>query len=98
MKAAREKLSDTLSYPPRLMPIERAAAYVGFGVSKFRELIDERKMPKPIDIDGSPRWDREQLDSAVDDLRDRRRDPVARSRNVIEQRLLEQERGGDHED
>lgn len=86
-----QKLQDQLCYPPRLMSLERAAAYVGFGPTKFRELIDEGKMPPAIDIDGSPRWDRIELDARVDDLKDRRRNPVKRSRDRLEQRLSEQE-------
>jgi hypothetical protein len=96
MNSGREKLQDCLSYPPRLMPVELAARYVGFGVTKFKELIEERKMPQAIDVDGSPRWDRCDLDAAVDDLKDARSDPVKRSRNRLEQRLREQEQG--HED
>jgi hypothetical protein len=34
------------------MSLERAAAYVGFGPTKFKELIEESKMPKAIDVDG----------------------------------------------
>lgn len=73
------------------MSLERAASYVGFGPTKFRELIEEGKMPHAIDIDGSPRWDRIDLDAAVDDLKDRRRDPIKRSRDRLEQRLAQQE-------
>ena len=75
------------------MSIERAASYVGLGPTKFRELVEERKMPQAIDVDGSPRWDRCDLDAAVDDLKDARSDPVKRSRNRLEERLREQERG-----
>ncbi len=88
----RERLQDQFAYPPRLMSIERAAAYVGFGSTKFHELIADGKMPQAIDVDGSPRWDRIELDAAVDDLKDRRRDPIKRSQDRLEQRLREQER------
>ena len=90
----REKLQDTLAYPPRLMDVERAAAYVGFGRTKFLELVDRGKMPQPIDVDGNPRWDRFDLDAAVDDLKDRRRDPVKRSRMSLEERVSKQEAEG----
>jgi len=73
------------------MPLEIAASYVGFGPTKFRELVAERKMPQAIDVDGSPRWDRIELDAACDDLKDRRRDPVKASQDRLEQRLREQE-------
>jgi predicted DNA-binding transcriptional regulator AlpA len=87
----REKLQDSLAYPPRLMDLDRSAAYVGFGRTKFMELVAQGKMPQPIDVDGNPRWDRHELDAAVDDLKDRRRDPVKRSRSNLEDRLAEQE-------
>lgn len=86
-----DKLQDHLAYPPRLMAGDRAAAYVGFGLTKFLELIEEGKMPPAIDIDGSKRWDRIDLDSAVEDLKDKRRDPVARDRDRLEQRLCDME-------
>ncbi len=88
----REKLQDQFGYPPRLMSLERAATYVGFGSTKFRELIDSGKMPPAIDVEGRPRWDRVELDAAVEDLKDRRRDPIKRSRDKLEERLSEQEK------
>ena len=86
------KLADQLCYPLRGMDAERAAAYVGFGRTKFLEMVEDGRMPQPVDIDGSPRWDRIDLDSAFTDLKERRRDPVKRSQDRLEQRLKEQER------
>jgi hypothetical protein len=88
-----EKLQDRLAYPPRLMDEIRAAAYVGFGTTKFGELVDEGIMPPPVVVDGSPRWDRFDLDSSVDNLKDRRRDPVTRDRDRLEQRIHAMEEG-----
>jgi hypothetical protein len=82
-----QKLADQLAYPPRLMSADRAAAYVGFGATKFLELVAQDKMPAAIDIDGSPRWDRLDLDSAVENLKDRRHDPVTRDRERLQERL-----------
>jgi hypothetical protein len=62
MRAVAEKLQDRLAYPPRLFDEARAAAYIGFGTTKFGELVDEGIMSQPIDVDGTPRWDRLQLD------------------------------------
>jgi hypothetical protein len=67
------KLADSLAYPPRLMELERAAAYVGFGRTKFQELVVVGVMPKPLHVEGSPRWDRFDLDRAVDDLKETKR-------------------------
>ena len=55
--------------------------------TKFLEMVDAGIMPPPIDVDGSPRWDRLELDSAVDNLKDRRRDPVTRDRERLQERL-----------
>jgi predicted DNA-binding transcriptional regulator AlpA len=78
-----DKFSDHLAYPPRGMEVERAAAYVGLGRTKFLEMVEAGRMPKPVDLDGSPRWDRADLDSAFDDLKDRRRDPVKRDQDKL---------------
>jgi predicted DNA-binding transcriptional regulator AlpA len=86
-----DKLGDHLAYPPRGMDVERAAAYVGFGRTKFLELVADGRMPPPIDIDGNPRWDRVDLDAAFEDLKQRRRDPVQRGRDRIHARLRQQQ-------
>ena len=91
MTTGRDRFQDHLGYPPRLMSLDRAATYVGFRTTKFKKLIGEGKMPEAIDVCGSPRWDRVDLDAAVDDLKDRRNDPVKRSRDRLEKRLSEQE-------
>jgi len=63
-----EKLQDGLSYPPRGMRAERAAAYVGIGRTKFLELVEKGVLPEPIEIDGMTLWDRLTLDAAFDNL------------------------------
>jgi hypothetical protein len=78
------KLADTLAYPPRLMELERAAAYVGFGRTKFQELIVAGAMPKSLDVEGSPRWDRFDLDSAVDDLKETKSKSAGEIDKIIE--------------
>jgi hypothetical protein len=89
-----EKLQDQLAYPPRLFSEDRAAAYVGFGLTKFSELVDDGIMPPPIDVDGTKRWDRLELDAAVENLKDRRRDPVKRDRDRLEERIRRIEKDG----
>ena len=61
------KLQDNLAYPPRLMRAERAAAYLGFGVTFFLTLVEEGRLPKPKRIKGVVAWDRLALDAFVDD-------------------------------
>jgi len=78
------RLADSLAYPPRLMELERAAAYVGFGRTKFQELVVMGVMPKSLDVEGSPRWDRFDLDRAVDDLKEIKFKPVSEIDGIIE--------------
>jgi hypothetical protein len=85
--SASEKLQDHLAYPPRLLAADRAASYVRFGSTKFLEMVDDGRMLKPVDVDGSKRWDRFELDDAVDNLKDRRRDPVMRDRDRLQERI-----------
>ncbi len=92
---ASDRLSDQIAYPPRGMDAERAASYVGFGRTKFLELVDDGRMPQPVDNDGNPRWDRRELDAAWDDLKERRSDPVQRARDRIHARLQRQQQTGD---
>jgi predicted DNA-binding transcriptional regulator AlpA len=83
-----DKLQDHLAYPPRGMDVDRAAAYVGIGRTKFLELVEDGRMPAPVRIEeGLPRWDRLDLDAAFTDLKDRRKDPVQRDRDKIIERL-----------
>lgn len=88
-----DKLADHLGYPPRGMELERAAAYVGLGRTKFLELVDLGRMPQAVDLEGSPRWDRFDLDRAFDDLKERRKDPVQRGRDELHARLRQQQQG-----
>lgn len=87
----REKLSDGLAYPPRGMELERASAYVGLGRTKFLEMVEAGRMPPAVDLDGSPRWDRLELDRAFDDLKERKSDPVQRGRDQLRERLRQQQ-------
>jgi predicted DNA-binding transcriptional regulator AlpA len=81
----QQRVADSFAYPPRLMELERAAAYVGLGPTKFSEMVKAGHMPKPVDLDGSPRWDRVDLDRTVDDLKEIWRQ--AKPRSVIDEAL-----------
>lgn len=56
------------SLPPSLAPrgLSRiqAAEYIGVGVSKFDQMVEDGRMPPPKRIDGRTVWDRMQLDAA----------------------------------
>lgn len=63
------KLQDNLSYAPRGMRAERAAAYLDMGRTKFLELVENGRLPQPIEIDGIRVWCRHELDAAFDDFK-----------------------------
>jgi predicted DNA-binding transcriptional regulator AlpA len=65
--------SDPIAYPPRGMSRDEAARYVGVGVTKFDEMVADRRMPRPKRVDGRVIWDRLQLDAAFTDLPDDKR-------------------------
>jgi predicted DNA-binding transcriptional regulator AlpA len=58
------------SYPPRMMRLTRAAAYVDVSESTFLRLVGEGVMPQPIVHNGLRMWDRTDVDSAIDDLKE----------------------------
>jgi predicted DNA-binding transcriptional regulator AlpA len=68
--------ADPLSYAPRGLSREEAARYVGVGSTKFDEMVNDRRMPKPKRIDGRVLWDRIALDSAFSDLPDEGGNPI----------------------
>jgi predicted DNA-binding transcriptional regulator AlpA len=79
------KLQDGFAYPPRAMKAERAAAYLDMSRSKFLELVDANRLPKPKVIDGIRVWDRLALDAAFNDFTDRSdNDSLAGRRNTFD--------------
>jgi hypothetical protein len=88
------KAARSAGVPPRLLPADRAAAYVGCGATKFSELVDKGVMPKPVFLDdGMPRWDRLDLDAAVENLKERRCDPVKRDHDRLAERINQMKEG-----
>ncbi|MGB9259225.1 MAG: hypothetical protein WCB55_03570, partial [Pseudolabrys sp.] len=51
--------------------------------SAFLDLVGEGKLPKPIRVGGMTMWDRRELDSAIEDLKEQE---GARRSNPIEKR------------
>jgi hypothetical protein len=66
----RDKLADSLAYPPRMMRLERAAAYIDVSPSTYLRMVEEGVMPKPIVHNGVRMWDRFEIDLACDCLRE----------------------------
>jgi predicted DNA-binding transcriptional regulator AlpA len=64
------KLQDELAYPPRAMKAERAAAYLDMSRSKFLELVEQGRLPKPKVIDGIRVWDRLAIETAFNNFPD----------------------------
>lgn len=52
------------SLPPRGLSRIYAAAYIGVSPSKFDEMVSDKRMPRPIRIDGRRVWDRLKIDEA----------------------------------
>ena len=57
-----------LSLAPRGLSRVQSAEYVGVGVSKFDEMVQDGRMPKAKGIDGRRVWDRLELDEAFSAL------------------------------
>lgn len=53
---------------PRGLSRVQAAAYIGISTTKFDEIVNDGRMPKPRRIDGRKIWDRYELDLAFDVL------------------------------
>lgn len=56
------------SLPPRGLNREEAAAYIGVSTTKFDDMVQDGRMPKPKRIDSRRVWDLRKLDSAFDKL------------------------------
>ena len=79
--SVREKLQDYLSYPPKGLRADRAAAYLDMSKSKFLALVDEGIIPQPAKLGGVKVWDRVDLDAVVEAAKDQ---PDERPANPIE--------------
>lgn len=58
------------SLPPRGLSRVEAAAYIGVSPTKFDEMVDDGRMPKPKRIDARVVWDRNKLDLAFEAIPD----------------------------
>lgn len=56
----RDEVTPRLSVVFGLMDFEAAAA-IGIGLTKFRELVEDKRMPPPRQIDGRLVWDVDEL-------------------------------------
>ena len=50
--AAGDRLTVSLQVPPVFMSAELAAAYLGIGVTLFRAMVADGRLPGPVEIGG----------------------------------------------
>ena len=66
MTTTADKLADHISYPPRAMRADRAAAYMSMSKAMFLKLVDKGRLPHPKRLEGIVFWDRLDLDQFVE--------------------------------
>jgi hypothetical protein len=64
-----------------MMNADRSAAYVDLSKTKFLEGVEDGTWPIAKDVGGLPRWDRLELDAAVDALDQRKRKSTLRRKS-----------------
>jgi predicted DNA-binding transcriptional regulator AlpA len=80
------KLQDHLSYPPRMMRRERAAAYLDISPAQLDRFVADGVLPKPTRVKNMLMWDRTDLDAAMDDIKALGADA---SRNTVDEYLAD---------
>ena len=72
---------------PRGLSRDQSAAYVGVGVTKFNEMVEDGRMPKPKHVDGRVIWDRYLLDQSFEALDADDTDDTTKAKQAWEDRL-----------
>jgi|KBSSwiStaDraftv2_1062776.scaffolds.fasta_scaffold7182140_1 hypothetical protein len=72
---------------PRGLSRDQSAAYVGVGVTKFNEMVEDGRMPPPKHVDGRVIWDRYLLDQSFEQLDTDDTDDTTKARLAWEDRL-----------
>jgi predicted DNA-binding transcriptional regulator AlpA len=65
--------SRAATQPRRGLGRDEAAIFVGVSLSIFDSMVNDGRLPKPVDLDGDLVWDLVQLDRAMDRLMGLRR-------------------------
>ncbi|WP_112663501.1 helix-turn-helix transcriptional regulator [Microvirga flavescens] len=74
----RERPSDACPPPEkRGLQEPEAASYIGVGLTLFRQMVADGRMPHPVRINRRVVWDRRKLDLAFDRLPDGGNDEVS---------------------
>ena len=63
-------IQKVIEAPARGLNRIQAARYIGIGITKFDQLVEEGRMPQPKKIDTRKVWDVRALDVYFDDLPD----------------------------
>jgi predicted DNA-binding transcriptional regulator AlpA len=69
----RRLISRAAMRPRRGLDHDEAVIFVGVSESTFDNMVDDGRMPKPVELDGEVVWDLVQLDRAMDRLMGLRR-------------------------
>lgn len=56
------------SEPARLMTVEAVAAMLAVSTRQIYRLADSGKIPRPVKLGGSNRWDREVIENWIKDI------------------------------
>ena len=65
-RAEGEGVNAPLPHWPRLLCDDLAAAYLGLSATTFRDRVERREFPQPIQIGRRKLWDRRALDRLID--------------------------------
>ena len=91
----RPKIETRLPIASRALNADNAASYLGMGVTKFRELVEEGKLPRPVYVDSMPRWDRTELDAAFEAMKEQTVDPRSEGRARLQAKIDAQRKAGE---
>jgi len=69
----RRPTNRAATQPRRGLDHDEAAIYVGVTIQTFDQMVDDGRLPKPVEFDGELVWDLVQLDRAMDRLTGLRR-------------------------
>jgi predicted DNA-binding transcriptional regulator AlpA len=64
----RRLTNRAATQPRRGLDHDEAAVFIGVTVATFDQMVDEGRLPQPVDLNGEIVWDMVQLDRAADRL------------------------------
>jgi predicted DNA-binding transcriptional regulator AlpA len=79
----RRKSDVVTNYPPLGMRLARAAAYLDISESSFQRLVDAGDLPPGVVKGGMVIWDRQELEAAFENWKDKRKGRASDDAAVI---------------